>query len=135
MTDGRLIGAGPYSGQARSKPQRFLEKFMEKCKIRAELCRLQAELDAELHSLNPLEIEQLRQLMESGIATADDDAETLRRQISEEAELAKTTKSAQICMSRKATAILAVEARRRIAKGIFPSSESMVAEAIEAAYA
>ena len=134
-TDRRIVGLRDYSGQARSKPQRLFERILEKCRIRAELCRIQAELDAELHTLNSLEIEELRQLIAAQATSHDADIAAMRRQISEEAELAKTVRPAQITISRKAVAAMAIEARKRIAQGTFPSTSLLASEAIQRAFA
>ena len=73
--------------------------------------------------------------MAGEVVAADIDAEALRAQVAEESALAQTTRAMQITIPRKASALLGAEAERRIARGVYPSAESLVGEAVNKAFA
>jgi hypothetical protein len=118
-----LIG---YQGvEGRSGPRRVLAKLQEKCRLRAALAAVQADLDSALRGLNASELVELQGLMASEIQMADDDAAALARQVQEEAQLAETTKPLQVRISRRAAAALAAEAERRLERGVFRASKPL----------
>ena len=73
--------------------------------------------------------------MADKVAAADADAENMRVQIAREADLAKTTKPVMVRLPRRAATVLAAEVERRIGRGVYPSAESLVGEAVNKAFA
>ena len=53
----------------------------------------------------------------------------------QEAALARTTKPMQVRIPRRAASVLAAEVERRIARGVYPSAESLIGEAVTKAFA
>jgi hypothetical protein len=127
-------GLGPYAAGA-GKPNRIFAKLQAKCRLKAELAQIQAEIDTMIPTLSHGELAELQSLMASEVAAAGADAEALRAQIEKEAALAKTQRPMQITIPRRASAILGAEAERRITRGVYPSAESLVGEAISRAFA
>ena len=78
---------------------------------------------------------ELQTMMAVEVAAADVDVESLRAQVEQEAALAQTTKAMQVRIPRRAAAVLAAEVERRIARGVYPSAESLVGEAVAKAFA
>ena len=71
--------------------------------------------------------------MAGEVAAVDVDA--LRQQVAQEAVLAQTTKPMQVRIPRQAAVVLAAEVERRIARGVYPSPEALVGEAVAKAFA
>ena len=113
MTD---VGQSHYrSPNERSWPREILDMYLRKCALRSELAAVTSELARE-------------------IETADADAQALRAQVEAERALAETVRPLTVNVSRKAMAALSQEARRRLGRGVYPSSASLTNEAIYAAY-
>ena len=118
-------------------PKAAFAALKEKCRLRAELCRIQAEIDATVQTLNPVELQELQELQElmaGEVAAADADPDALRQQVTQEAELAKTTRTMQVQIPRKAAMILASVVEERVARGNYPSAKALVTEAIERSF-
>jgi hypothetical protein len=96
---------------------------------------VQAQIDNALHALSPDEIVELQSLLAGEVAAADADAEAVRVQAEQEAALAKAIKPVVVRIPRRASTILAAEVERRIARGVYPSAESLVGEAVTKAFA
>jgi hypothetical protein len=111
-----------------------LAKLQEKCRLRAALAAVSAEIDSALPSLNAGELQELQAMMAIEVRAADADAEALRAQVAEEAALAKTQRPMQVTLARRACAILGAEAERRVQRGVFASAEALTGEAIAIAY-
>jgi hypothetical protein len=102
--------------------------------LRAELAKIQSELDELIPQLSHHELVSLQQDL-TQIANADDDEIAVLRAVSQEEEAARTTKTApSVVISRVAAAALFEEAERRIRKGAWPSSAGLLQEAILTAY-
>lgn len=70
-----------------------------------------------------------------GAADATDlDVAVLRAKVEEEEELSRTTNAAAVIIPRRALAALAMEAEKRVQRGVFPSTEALVGEAIVRAF-
>jgi hypothetical protein len=134
MLNDQNKGLGGYQG-GRSAPRAVLAKLIEKSRLRAALAAVQADLDAAIPALSPNELQDLQLLLAGEVQAADADAEALRQQVAEESALAQTTRAMQITIPRRASAILGAEAERRIARGVYPSAESLVGEAVAKAFA
>jgi hypothetical protein len=128
------IGLGAYPSRAQTAPRKVLDAYLKKSALRAELAKVSAELDAGVQALNASELEDLKAMMVQEVEAADEDALALRQQVEQEAALAETVKPLSVPVSRKAAHALATEARRRLSRGIFPSSGALVSEAVCAAY-
>jgi hypothetical protein len=111
-----------------------MDAYLRKCQLRSELAVVSAELDAGVQSLSAVEIAELQSLMAAEVTAADHDANVLRAEVAKEAELAKTVKPVMVRIPRRAAHALAMEAERRIACGSYPSSETLVSEAVCAQY-
>jgi hypothetical protein len=136
MTDGNDLGLGTYApGGRKTSPRRILERLREKCRLRAELAAVQADIDAGLPKLSASELQELQGLLAGEAASVDADAADLAAKVAAEAELAQTQRAMRITVSRRASEILGVEVERRILRGSFPSAEALTSEAIERAFA
>jgi hypothetical protein len=103
--------------------------------MRAALAQISAELDATISGLNPSELDELARLISAESQAADADIESMRAQVIEERELARTQRrTMQITIGRRASQILGREAEKRVQRGVFASSESLAGEAIERAF-
>jgi hypothetical protein len=98
------------------------------------LAKIQSELDAMIPALSGASLQELQQLMCQAANAADEDVAKLQAQVEEERRLSKTQNSMTIRVSRKASALIGAEAEKRIARGAFPSAESLVSEAVTLAY-
>ena len=130
------IGIAGYSpGQMRRSPRQIYEKIQRKCALRAALCAISAEIEAAVPDLNASELQELQQLMQADIESVDADTAELQAQVAEEAKLAKSQRSMQVTIPRKVSAVLGAEAERRVQRGVYPSAEALVGEAILRSYA
>jgi hypothetical protein len=132
MPDETSVGLAPYS--TASKANRILAKLETKCRLRAELAKVQSELDLLIPQLSHGELVELQQAMVQAADAADRDVAELQAKVSEELELSNTTKAASVVISRVASAALAAEAERRVRRGVFPSTESLISEAVQRAF-
>jgi hypothetical protein len=133
MPDETCIGLSGYSSAgAKSAARRAFLALQEKCRLRAALAAIQADLDAMIPTLNANELQELRGLMAGEVQAIDQDAAALRAKIAEEERLSKSTKAMQVQISRSASTILASEVERRISRGIYPSAEALINEAVAA---
>jgi hypothetical protein len=130
------IGLGPYSASAgRSKPQQLLAKLVERARLKAALTQISSEIDAALPTLSASDLSELRNLMQSEIQMADQETEDMRAEIEAEAALAAhNTRAMQIQISRRISTIIAREVERRVARGLYPSAQALVSEAIVAQF-
>ena len=137
MSEENIIGLAPYSNSQGAKrgPRQIFAKLQEKCRLRAALAVVQAEIDGALSALSPVELQELQTMMAVEVAAVDVDVESLRAQVEQEAALARTTKPMQVHIPRRAAAVLAAEAERRIARGVYPSAEGLIGEAVAKAFA
>lgn len=128
-------GLGAYQGgNARRGPRQVMDAYLRKCALRAELARCSAEVEAGVEALTASELEDLKAMMAVEVEAVDADAQALRAQVEAEAKLAETTVPLTVPVSRRAASALASEARRRLSRGVFPSSAALVAEAVVQAY-
>ena len=123
------VGLASYQSTARSAPERVLAKLIEKSRLKAALCAVQADLDAAIPALSPSEMQELQGLMAVEVAAVDADVENMRNQISE--ELAASTRAMTVKISRTSSSILAGEAERRVARGSYPSAQALISEALK----
>jgi len=122
------VGLASYQSTARSAPEKVLAQLMEKSRLKAALCAVQADLDAAIPALSPSEMQELQGLMAVEVAAVDGDVENMRHQIAE--ELAQPIKAMRIQISRTSSSILAREVERRVARGSYPSAQALIAEAL-----
>ena len=87
-----------------------------------------------MNTFSKTEIGQLQDLVQTDIDTADSDVALFRHQLDNEAALAELTRPAQVTISRHAVDLLGAEIEHRTARGIFPSKEGLIAEALRIAY-
>jgi hypothetical protein len=135
MQDESNVGLVLYSSGPKSASRRAFDRLREKCAMRAALAQISAEMDATLSGLNPNELDELARLISAESQAADRDVESMRAQVIEEQELARTQRRAMsIAIGRRASLILGREAEKRVQRGVFASSESLAGEAIERAF-
>jgi hypothetical protein len=132
--DHHSVGLAPYAAGGRSAAQTVLAKLEVKCRLRSELAKVEAELSAMVAELPGAALQELQHLILQSADAADRDVAALQAQVAAESSLAETTKAAVVIIPRRAAAALAAEAEKRIQRGVFPSTESLVGEAIVRAY-
>jgi len=136
VTDEPQIGSAPYSKiPAKSGPKAIFDRLREKCRLRAVLQAMQADIEIAVQALTPTELHELQGLIANEVEAADVDVAALSAQVDQEAMLAKTTRPMQVKIPRRAAAVLTAEVERRIARGVYPSAESLVGEAVAKAFA
>jgi hypothetical protein len=85
-------------------------------------------------ALQPAELQELQHLMIQAVDSADNDVADLRARVQVEQRLARTTKAQTVRLSRRSVSALAAEAQKRIERGHYPSTASMVDESVQLVY-
>lgn len=131
----KSVGLYQYSSAgSQSTATRILTKLQTKCRLRAELAQIQAELDAMIPACTRQELRELQDLMVQAADATDADVAALQVQVKEERKLAQTTKSQVVRISRRSVAALAAEAQKRIERGHYPSTAFLVDESVQLLY-
>jgi hypothetical protein len=132
--DEKSVGLWSYSAGSKSAPQRVFERLREKCRLRAQMSQIQAELEELIPQLSHHELAEVRHTLAQAVSD-DSEIDALRIQLRAEQEAARTTrKPASVIISRIASVALFEEAERRVLSGTYPSTSGLVQEAILTAY-